>query len=141
MSWYASGLRFECTQCGRCCTGAAGYVWVDITEIGALARELNLSLDAFGGRYLRRVGSRYALVDRPGTSDCVFYDNGKCSVYAARPQQCRAFPFWRKYLESPETWGAVAARCEGIRDDAPLVARDVIDALVPVEAKRSRSDA
>ena len=27
--WYRDGLRFECTRCGHCCTGAPGYVWVD----------------------------------------------------------------------------------------------------------------
>ena len=26
--WYRDGLRFECTRCGACCTGAPGYVWV-----------------------------------------------------------------------------------------------------------------
>ena len=27
--WYRDGLRFACTRCGACCTGAPGYVWVD----------------------------------------------------------------------------------------------------------------
>ena len=26
--WYADGLPFTCTQCGDCCTGDPGYVWV-----------------------------------------------------------------------------------------------------------------
>ncbi|MFM7740581.1 MAG: YkgJ family cysteine cluster protein, partial [Planctomycetota bacterium] len=26
--WYKDGLRFQCSQCGDCCTGGAGYVWV-----------------------------------------------------------------------------------------------------------------
>ncbi|MFM1805538.1 MAG: hypothetical protein RL136_2417, partial [Planctomycetota bacterium] len=25
--WYAEGLRFECTQCGNCCSGGPGAVW------------------------------------------------------------------------------------------------------------------
>ena len=28
-AWYSEGLRFECTQCGACCSGEPGYVWVD----------------------------------------------------------------------------------------------------------------
>ena len=35
--WYHEGLRFECTGCGDCCTGAPGYVWLTEEEIRALA--------------------------------------------------------------------------------------------------------
>jgi Fe-S-cluster containining protein len=128
VSWYANGLRFECTRCGRCCTGAAGYVWVDTGEIAALAALRGLSLDDFGRTYLRRVGSRYALLDRAG-GDCVFHDGGACTVYAARPAQCRSFPFWPKNLASPQAWQAAASQCEGIRDDAALFPAEAIDAL------------
>ena len=41
--WYADGLQFECTQCGDCCTGAPGYVWVNKSEIEALAAEGQLT--------------------------------------------------------------------------------------------------
>ena len=27
-TWYADGLRFTCTQCGNCCTGQPGFVWI-----------------------------------------------------------------------------------------------------------------
>ena len=26
--WYAEGLKFTCSQCGNCCTGGPGYVWI-----------------------------------------------------------------------------------------------------------------
>ena len=36
--WYAqAGLRFKCSQCGDCCTGAPGFVWVNKEEIAKLA--------------------------------------------------------------------------------------------------------
>ena len=28
-TWYHLGLRFQCTGCGDCCTGAPGYVWIN----------------------------------------------------------------------------------------------------------------
>ena len=31
--WYKDGLGFQCTQCGDCCTGAPGYVWINAAEI------------------------------------------------------------------------------------------------------------
>lgn len=99
--WYAEGLRFQCTGCGRCCTGGNGYAWVSVEEIFELAGAVGLEVDDFGRRYLRRVDQRYALVNGPG-GDCVFLVGGKsCAVYDHRPAQCRAFPWWPATLRSP----------------------------------------
>ncbi|HBO53593.1 MAG TPA: hypothetical protein DD471_16505 [Planctomycetes bacterium] len=110
--WYREGLSFSCTRCGDCCTGVPGYVWVEPTEIDALAKHLGLSVDNFGERYLRKVGRRYSLIEKPG-GDCVFFDKG-CSVYPARPTQCRTFPFWRSNLKSERAWDELADECPGI---------------------------
>ncbi|MBA20067.1 MAG: YkgJ family cysteine cluster protein [Planctomycetota bacterium] len=110
--WYREGLSFSCTRCGDCCTGVPGYVWVEPTEIEALAKHLGLSVDSFGERYLRKVGRRYSLIEKPG-GDCVFFDKG-CSVYPARPTQCRTFPFWRSNLKSERAWDEIADECPGI---------------------------
>ena len=110
--WYREGLSFSCTRCGDCCTGVPGYVWVEPTEIEALAQHLGLSVDSFGERYLRTVGRRYSLIEKPG-GDCVFFDKG-CSVYPARPTQCRTFPFWRSNLKSERAWDEIADECPGI---------------------------
>ena len=126
--WYAGGLRFACTGCGRCCTGATGYVWVTADEIERLAELLGMSLDAFGSSYLRRVGGRLALLER-ADGECVFFRDGACSVYAARPRQCVAFPFWDANLDSEEAWAACARECEGISADAPLVGVAEIERL------------
>jgi hypothetical protein len=36
-TWYADGLQFTCSQCGNCCTGGPGYVWMSKEEIVRLA--------------------------------------------------------------------------------------------------------
>ena len=36
--WYTDGLKFTCSGCGDCCTGAPGYVWVNKQEVSALAK-------------------------------------------------------------------------------------------------------
>ena len=125
--WYEGGLRFECTYCGRCCTGGNGYVWVTEAEARRLAVRLHLELDAFGSRYLRRVGDRYALLEAPLDGACVFLAGDRCTVYEDRPSQCRRFPFWNVNLESPEAWRRAAVECEGIRDDARLCDREEIE--------------
>ena len=127
--WYAQGLRFACTQCGACCSGAPGYTWIAEEEIITIAEHLDLPLDEFGKRYLRRVNGRYALLEKPGHDgnyDCIFLKDKKCQVYTVRPTQCRTFPWWVQNLSSPEEWQAAAGRCEGISCTAPVVPLNTI---------------
>jgi Fe-S-cluster containining protein len=129
--WYADGLRFTCTGCGKCCTGSPGFVWVTEQEVHAMARFLQITPEAFIRSYTRNVGGRLALLERTRTYDCVFLRDKKCLVYGARPKQCRTFPWWRDNVASPEAWKETAQRCEGIEHpEAPLVPLNVIcDAL------------
>ncbi len=112
--WYKDGLRFKCSQCGDCCTGAPGYVWVNAAEIEKLAAQLDLSVEEFKQRYTRKIGIRYSLVEY-SNGDCVFFDgeSRKCQVYGARPRQCRTWPFWNSNLKSAASWDEAAESCPG----------------------------
>lgn len=111
--WYRDGLAFECTRCGACCTGSPGFVWVDADEIERLAGHLGLTLDAFGRRYLRRVQGQLSLIEKPNF-DCIFWEPGTgCTVYEARPTQCRTWPFWPENLATPAAWDGVRQVCPG----------------------------
>jgi len=114
LPWYHAGLRFTCSQCGDCCTGAPGHVWVNNEEIAALARLMQLPVEQFEDRYVRRVGARKSLIEFPN-GDCVFFDSQtrKCTVYEARPRQCRTWPFWDSNLKTPEDWKHTCAVCPG----------------------------
>lgn len=118
--WYSEGLRFQCTQCGQCCTGAPGYTWVSNEEIFSIAEHLSISVEEFTKRYLRWVNGRFALLEHPRTYDCIFLKNKKCQIYEVRPKQCRTFPWWAQNLKSPEDWEEAAKYCEGINQEAPL---------------------
>ena len=112
--WYADGLRFACTQCGHCCTGTPGFVWVYDQEIAALAAELGQPVEEVRGLYTRgEGGTRRSLKEKPN-GDCVFYDRAAgCTVYPVRPRQCRTWPFWECNTNSPEDWARAAAECPG----------------------------
>ena len=113
--WYQNGLRFKCTQCGNCCTGAPGYVWVNQAEIEGLAAARDeTDVEAFEDQYVRKIGIRRSLREFPN-GDCVFFDNEKrtCTVYDARPRQCRTWPFWDSNLKSPAAWAETCEVCPG----------------------------
>lgn len=115
--WYRDGLKFTCTQCGNCCTGAPGYVWVTREERAQIAEFLNGQANMTEQEYLRRVGFRHSLVER-SNGDCIFLTNvnGKriCSIYPVRPHQCRTWPFWSSNLRTPQAWEAASRDCPGM---------------------------
>jgi Fe-S-cluster containining protein len=113
--WYTEeGLRFTCSECGDCCTGAPGFVWVNKAEIEALAKQLEMDVVQFRRRYVRAVGIRKSLTEL-ANGDCIFFDSHRrrCKVYDVRPRQCRTWPFWRSNLRSREAWEATCQACPG----------------------------
>lgn len=110
--WYQDGLRFQCTRCGNCCRGG-GYVWVDESETRALAQHLKMNELEFEAVYTRKVGRSRSLREK-ANDDCIFYDEHRgCSVYEARPQQCRTWPFWDSNVKTEEAWNATKKHCPG----------------------------
>jgi uncharacterized protein len=131
--WYAQGLRFSCTQCGNCCTGPPGFVWITKKEIRKLAEHLQITPGEVVEQYCRKTMGRFSLKEKRnpahGGYDCIFmreqpapHSDGKtisqplrtCGIYPVRPTQCRTFPFWTTNLASQKRWEETAQRCPGI---------------------------
>jgi Fe-S-cluster containining protein len=112
--WYRDGLCFSCTQCGNCCTGDPGVVWVTEEELADIARLTGKSLGEIRLFHTRIVGGRVSLREH-ANGDCTFFDGEKrtCTIYDARPTQCRTWPFWKSHLQSPATWEEVKRECPG----------------------------
>lgn len=112
-SWYEEGLRFECTRCGDCCTGAPGYVWVNAEEIAAIAAHRGETAAEVTAFQTRQVGNRRSLREK-ANGDCVFFDRSKgCTVYPVRPRQCRTWPFWESNVVTHEAWERTCEICQG----------------------------
>ena len=123
------GLAFQCTGCGKCCTGAPGSVYLSPEDIATLAAYFSLSEEEFCAKYTQETDGFCVLRDIEGTQDCIFLQDNRCSAYEARPIQCKTFPWWIFNLRSPADWQEAKERCEGIeKEGAPLIAKMEIEA-------------
>ena len=116
------GLRFACTMCGNCCTGAPGTVALEDADVAALSSRLGLEREAFVDGYTKPMDGGLSLNERLTAFgwDCVFLDRtaapgrAVCGVYEDRPLQCRTWPFWKRNLESERTWAGASRTCPGM---------------------------
>ena len=104
MTWYKDGLRFECTGCGDCCT-RPGYVLLTKEDIERLGDEGMVTEHPYFG---------IPMLKRTEAEGCLYFLDGKCSIYDRRPKQCRTYPFWESRISSPMSWQQEAWKCEGI---------------------------
>jgi len=108
-------VAFTCRRCGHCCQGEGGIVLAP-SDVARLADHLRLDAAAMLEKYAEHVSGK----DRLVTGDdhaCIFYDQG-CTVHAARPDVCRAWPFFRGNIIDPESHAMAAEDCPGISREA-----------------------
>ncbi|MFO0810128.1 MAG: YkgJ family cysteine cluster protein [Gemmataceae bacterium] len=123
--WYKDGLRFTCTRCGNCCTGAPGFVWVTPDEIAALAEYRGEPVPELTAMYTRRSHGKVTLREK-SNGDCIFWDRTHgCTVYAVRPAQCRTWPFWESTTATPEEWAAIQPGCPGAGHGELITAEEI----------------
>lgn len=95
--------QFACSGCGTCCRWT-GSVLLTEADLPVMARLLGLSEQEFIDRHTRLAPNRkqLALLDQEDGS-CAFLVGDQCSVYEARPEQCRTFPYaWSVASGCPE---------------------------------------
>lgn len=114
--WYKDGLPFQCTQCGNCCTGAPGAVWITEDDIKRIAEYTNQSVGEVRLFHTRLIGGRLSLTEF-ANGDCTYFDpqSRGCRIYPVRPTQCRTWPFWPGNVASPESWEETQTACPGAR--------------------------
>ena len=106
-------MRFGCLRCGDCCRGEPGFVWIKPEEIEAAAKHLGIEVREFHRRFVRRAFGCLSLTELED-GDCIMWSAKGCKMYPVRPSQCRTFPFWREYVESPTAWEGAHKRCPGV---------------------------
>ncbi|MCB0392569.1 MAG: YkgJ family cysteine cluster protein [Bdellovibrionales bacterium] len=115
-NWYSEGLRFQCQGSGKCCVsrGEYGFVYLDLNDRKRFAKFLKISLKEFTNQYCVFADGYYHLKTNVDQDECLFLKDNKCSVYEARPTQCRTWPFWPEVLTAKAWKKEVADFCPGI---------------------------
>jgi Predicted Fe-S-cluster oxidoreductase len=107
---------FQCTGCGHCCEGKGGII-VSPSDLERLAGHMGLAPKAFSATF----GEEYAGKLRLRVNDeglCVFYVQGVgCGVHVAKPDICRAWPYFRGNLVDSESLALARDFCPGIPKD------------------------
>ena len=138
-SWYNEGLRFKCQGSGKCCVsrGEYGYVYLTLEDRRRLASHLSISTTAFTRRFCAKSGDTYYLKNTEDSLECPYLSDNRCSVYEARPTQCRTWPFWPETL-TPKKWKSeVVSFCPGANKGKVFSAQE-IDKILLEQKKAER---
>ena len=106
-------LRFHCQPgCTTCCD-QPGFVYLTEEDIERLAAFLQMPPADFELQYVYRT-RKLRRLRVPRHAQCSFLRDGGCGVHAAKPLQCRTFPYWPELLKSARTWHSTGKWCPGI---------------------------
>lgn len=111
-------LAFDCKMCGHCCLGEGGIV-VSPRDLVRIAAHLELTPEQFAERHgVWKHGKLFIKVGEDGY--CTFFVMGKgCGVHVAKPDICRAWPYFRGNVVDADSLELAKDFCPGIRTDVP----------------------
>jgi uncharacterized protein len=138
--WWKDGIRFECQQSGKCCVsrGSYGFVYLTAADRKRLAQSLSLTVREFTKLHCEKTDGFTHLKEIPEQQNCKFFKGGGCSVYEARPTQCRTWPFWPENM-SAKAWSLeVASFCPGV-GRGPVRAAESIAKQIQIQKRSEES--
>lgn len=145
MKLFRDAVRFECRGCGACCwvRGKYAYVCLTAADRRRLARHLGLAGRELIRTVCVRIDGHYYIGE--SERQCRFLEGNRCSIYPARPHQCRSWPFWPDNLNA-EAWKKnVRSVCPGAgmagisRIETPLKRPDVPQPPGSTRGRQGRS--
>lgn len=107
------GAAFDCRLCGHCCKGKGGIVVSD-KDRERLCAHLACSPEEFESRYGQRRNGKLFIRSHE-TGYCLFFRaSAGCGVHEAKPDICRAWPYFRGNLVDSESLELAKDFCPGI---------------------------
>ena len=138
-TFYEQGLRFECQGSGKCCTshGEFGFVFLTQEDRERIASHLGISVTAFQTKYCNQTNGIWHLIEEKGKPDCLFLKEKKCSIYTARPNQCRTWPFWPEVMNAKAWKSEVESFCPGV-GKGRLWSKQEIEAAIKLDKENEQ---
>tara|TARA_B100000579_G_C22627650_1_gene755000 strand:- start:404 stop:829 length:426 start_codon:yes stop_codon:yes gene_type:complete len=111
-----NGTRFQCQGSGKCCVsrGGYGFVYLNKKDIKRFANFFNIKKKDFIERNCVKEDGNIRLKEINLNGNCIYLKHKKCSVYAARPEQCRTWPFWPENMNTKKWKKEIINFCPGI---------------------------
>lgn len=108
-----SEKSFSCQRCGHCCFGRGGIV-VGQRDLPRLLAYFNLEKEAFLAKYTELFDGKPTLITGED-GFCYFFKEGAgCTIHEARPDVCRAWPYFRGNLIDELSFVMAKEDCPGI---------------------------
>lgn len=108
-----SEKSFSCQRCGHCCFGRGGIV-VGQRDLPRLLAYFNMEKEAFLARYTELFDGKPTLITG-NDGFCYFFREGAgCTIHEARPDVCRAWPYFRGNLIDEQSFAMAKEDCPGI---------------------------
>jgi len=108
-----SEKSFSCQRCGHCCFGRGGIV-VGQRDLPRLLAYFNMEKEAFLAKYTEIFDGKPTLVTG-SDGFCLFFKEGAgCTIHEARPDVCRAWPYFRGNLIDELSFAMAREDCPGI---------------------------
>lgn len=101
-------MKFQCQEScgGACCKtpwGEGHFVFLTKKDQESISAFTKKPLQEFANkgefaatRFTMKKSVQWFLKDKDNA--CMFFKDGKCSIYKVRPVQCRTFPFWPELM-------------------------------------------
>lgn len=122
-------MPFKCVHCGQCCVDFCTQINISVQDIVRITKFLGCSLD----EVMPNVGMKpFGDPQQDGKFDielglnipCGFRQGGRCSVYPARPLNCRIFPHFFIGNFSPEKAREIVDPSHGCMRDIDYTAEE-----------------
>ena len=94
-------VNFKCLHCGACCKFQSTQINITLGDIGRISKLLNIKPSKLINEeyfepspFLNPANPFQADIELGLGKPCRFWKNDRCSIYEARPLNCRLFPIW-----------------------------------------------
>ena len=113
---FEKGIKFKCQGSANCCIsrGNHGYVFLSQKDLLRLSIYFKVTKKYFKKKFCQTTDDYLHLKEIKKNGECIFLNKKKCSVYSARPTQCRTWPFWPENMNSKIWNKEILNFCPGI---------------------------